>query len=204
MSKPHPTCTKANECTFELACFRVNVKLHRAVRVRMLNFFAVLGERGIRVSVQTIDEFDRMFSGSIYFVVADIDSVKVLEMVLDDLGLDGWIGADFGKYFGGNELRVDVRMSVVMDPVASMCLNQCSDLPSICGTHGGRMKISKQSVGSRCVEIPEAFRVLAFDRVSLTIHFYRNEFEDIKKGGTSTSMFESREAIERCMDRKLR
>lgn len=44
-------------------------------------------------------------------------------MILDDLGFDGWIGADFGKYFGSNKLRVDVTVSFVMDSVASMRLD---------------------------------------------------------------------------------
>jgi len=145
MSKSHHTCTKANEDALESTCFRVDVELHRAPGVGAVNFRAVFGKRAISIFMGAVDEFDCTFSGSIGFVVANNDSIKVFEMVLNDLRLDGRIGADFGKDFGCNELRFDVTVPVVMDSVTSVSLNRCTNLPSIRCTHCSCVKIPRWS-----------------------------------------------------------
>jgi len=149
MSKPHPTGSKANEYTLELTCFQVDVKFDRCCWVRKLNFLTVLQETGIRVSVGTVDKFDCTFPSSISFLVANIDSVKVFEMVQHDLGLDGWIRVDFGKYSSGNELCVNVTMSGMMDSMPSVNLNRCSNPPSVCRPRCSHVKSPRWSMGSR-------------------------------------------------------
>ena len=46
------------------------------------------------------------------------------------------------------------------------------------------------------MEIPEAVFVLAFNGISLRIHFDRVEFVDIEESSTCASLFESRKTFE--------